>query len=173
MEKFKHSKYISEKDLCNKIEPSLRKYYPMLSMRSEKFKIYREFSIGPCRLDFLYVSPYRLIIFEVKLAADINSLKQLAFYKSYITSAVVHGIFNIPDHENRDDVQWPNIQKALIARVFDKEVVDYSEATETHLHRAVLKDNGDVFPESVLDHESLDIPERISKQLSQDIWGHL
>lgn len=107
---------------------------------AEKF---REYQIGSIRPDFLTFSKSEksaplIGVFELKITADFDSIKQLCRYKRHIDEYIrlsfcKYGFASIPD-----------VNLNLIAKSFDAHIVDLAHELKIELWRVELDDNKNI-----------------------------
>ncbi len=111
--KFKHPEYLSEQQVCDQLEAIFKED----CFNSE---VKREFLIGSAKPDFAIFHSNFIEIIEVKLAADISAVRQIAFYKrvletSMLLQAIDTGIVS---------VKYPEVRLCIAAKIFDSEILD-------------------------------------------------
>jgi hypothetical protein len=135
--KFQHEIYLSEKEIGDLLWRDWDHHFPL----NERRKTYREMKVDSAIPDFLSFRNFHgkehLNIYELKITANIDSVRQLCFYSRVISEQV--RIKNVYSPE-----KLPLISLHLIAKNFDNNIFDICGALGVMLHRVIVTSKNEI-----------------------------
>lgn len=127
---FNHKVYLSEKEISDQIQENFDIHFNEMG----DSKLYREVYLGRAKADFLEFNPHFVNVIEVKIAADIDTVRQVVFYKRIIEE---HLRLNFTER----NLKLNNICMSIFARSFDKDMIDLCEELQIALFKLSFDNN--------------------------------
>jgi hypothetical protein len=123
---FKHPTYLSEQELCDQLEAG---NLPVDQNELVGLELaQREYQIGRCRPDFVAFGKDFISIIEVKITANMDSVRQIVFYKRIIDE--YNRLYFI-----RNNATVVDVQLVLVARNFDSEILDICHELQIEMYK--------------------------------------